>query len=417
MKILLQNSIFYPNVIGGAELATHLLGAELRRRGWTVDAVATTGRRGGQRDLSERPTADGLGRVYEAASHGLCDIYDRDGVPPQSSLPVRGLHHFAGVASRRWHRLFLDVLEQAEPDVVHTNTIVGMTPSIWSAAARHGIPVVHTLHDYHLLCPRTTLLRSNNTDCLTPPLPCRLLAALKRPQTRHVDVVTAPSRFVLDRHLSTGCFARARSEVVPNACEYVPPDLPQRSIDGPLHGLFLGQLAEHKGVNLLLDVLDRLFSDPACAQLHFDFAGTGPVETAVADFCRAHAERCRWHGVVKGQDKFDLLRSAAFLVVPSIWNDNFPLSILDGFSWGLPVIGSDRGGIPEVIRHDRDGRIVVPETDALAAAVRAYLAEPALLLEHGRSAREHALGLTLERQVERFEAIYQAAIAARANRP
>ena len=406
MKILIQNSVCFPNVIGGAEISSHLLGMELRRRGLEVDAVATTGKRGGSSRFTTRPTEDGLGRVYEAPSHGFVDIFGEDGLPPQAAFPLRAAHHLSSVHSRRWEGLMSAILADCQPDILHTNTIVGMTPVIWKIARDMGISVVHTLRDYHLLCPRTTLLRSDKSDCTRPPLPCRVLASLKLRQTGHVDVVTAPSRFVLDRHLQAGAFPGARDQVVPNACEYLPDQVPERDdLDG-INGLFLGQLDEHKGILLILEALDRLFQQPEHAALQFDFAGSGPCDGRVREFCAVHPQRARFHGVVKGQAKFDLLRRAAFQVVPSVWNDNFPRSILDGFSWGLPVIGSARGGIPEVIRHERDGVIIRPEAAELARAMADYVQSPEKRRQHGKSARQRAEGFTLESQVDQFQGIF-----------
>ncbi len=237
MKIMIQNSIFYPDVIGGAEIATHVLAVRLSERGWQVDAMTTTGRRGGADRLTTRPLEGTTGQVYEAGSSGFQDLYE-DGAPaPQANLPVRALHHFSTVYSRRWQRLAGEALDRARPDLLHTNTIVGMSPAIWRAAGERNIPVVHTLHDYHLLCPRTTLLRSRGTDCLEPPLPCRALASLKLAQCKGVQVVTAPSHFVLQRHLRAGGFTDARAEVVPNACEYLPESIPERPMAGAQRGL------------------------------------------------------------------------------------------------------------------------------------------------------------------------------------
>ena len=406
MKILIQNSVFFPNVIGGAELSSHLLGMELRQRGVQVDAVATTGRRGPGTTLITRPTADGQGTVYEAPSHGFADIYENDGLPPQPGLLVRGLQHFSSVASPRWRTLFGQVLDQVQPDVVHTNTIVGMTPTIWEAAHRRGIPVLHTLRDYHLLCPRTTLLRSDKSDCTHPPLPCKVLAGLKLRQTHTVAAVTAPSNFVLQRHLQAGGFRHAESRVVPNACEYLPESVPERPLDGPARGLYLGQLDDHKGVAILLDALQTLLAQPDLENLEFDIAGSGPAADRVRALVERHPRRLRFHGVVKGEQKFHLLRGAAFQVVPSVWNDNFPRSILDGFSWGIPVIGSNRGGIPEVIRHLTDGLIIEPTAAALAEAIRFYVQDPETRQTHGRSARQRGEGYTLDHQVDLFQEIY-----------
>jgi glycosyltransferase involved in cell wall biosynthesis len=417
MKILLQNSVFFPNVIGGAEMSSHLLGQELRKRGVAVDSVATTGRRGGGRELTTRPTADGRGRIFEAPCHGFWHIYENDGLPAQPNILVRGLHHFSSVASSRWKDLFGQVLAQVQPDVVHTNTIVGMTPTIWTAAHERGIPIVHTLRDYHLLCPRTTLLRSNNTDCENPPLPCKVLARLKLRQTHEVAVVTAPSRFVLDRHLQAGGFSNAHPRVVPNACEYLPSAVPERPVGGPVKGLYLGQLDDHKGLALLLAALETLFSSEGASRLQFDIAGSGPAVDRVQALCARFPERLRFHGVVKGQTKYDLLAGSSFQVVPSVWNDNFPRSILDGFSWGIPVIGTSRGGIPEVIRHDQDGLIISPDTGELARAMIRYLESPDLRRQHGTSARRRAEGYTLDHQVDMFQQIYDDLLSARETTP
>ncbi len=406
MKILIQNSLFYPRIIGGAEISCHLLGAELRRRGHEVDAVAGTGLRGRGRTLSTRPTADGLGTVYEAASHGLIDPFVTGASPRRPGVLLRGLNHFAGIYSLRWHDIFKEVLDRSRPDIVHTNTLVGMTPAIWAAAADRGIPVVHTLRDYHLLCPRTTLLRSDGTDCRRPPLPCRLLAGLKLGQTDKVDAVTGPSRFVLDRHRQSGGFAGARALVVPNALEEWPPEVPTRAAGGPVRGLFLGQISAHKGVALLLEVLPRLFADPACADLQFDFAGQGPLADAVAAFCASHPGRARCHGQVAGRAKQDLLAGAAFVAVPSLWSEPFGRSIIDGFSWGVPVLGSDRGGIPEVITDGAEGRVIPPEPEAWAAAIRELAVDHDLRLRMGAAARRRAADFTLGRQADAFLSLY-----------
>ncbi len=407
MKILIQNTLFFPQVIGGAEISSHLLGQELRRRGMAVDAVASTGIRGRGRTVTTRPTADGLGTVFEAPAHGFCDPFAAGENSQQPNLLIRGLNHFASVYSPRWQSLFSEILVRTKPDLVHTNTIVGMTPAIWKAARHHGIPVVHTLRDYHLLCPRTTLLRSDGTDCRNPPLPCRILARLKMGQTKYVDAVTGSSRFVLQRHLAGDGFAEAKSFVVPNALEDWPENLPLRRDSGPVRGLFLGQIAGHKGIPLLLEVLAGLFADPACHELHFDFAGHGSLVETVRKFCSTHPDRARYHGHVEGEAKRDLLGGASFMVVPSVWAEPFGRSIIDAFSWGLPVIGSDRGGIPEIITTGRDGLVVNPDATSMSNAIKTFTLDHAMRLQMGLAARARAADFTLDRQVDAFISIYK----------
>ncbi len=409
MHILLANSIFWPQVIGGAETATWLLARELSRRGHVVDVLTTTGRRSGAAELRERTLAGLSGTVFEAPSWGLYDLLP-DGESGTPALPVRGAHHLLSLHAPRWRRWTGEVLSRTRPDVLHTHTIVGMTPAIWRAAGREGVPVVHTLHDYHLLCPRTTLLRASGLTCERPPWPCRLLARGKLGATHHVDVVTAPSRFVLERHLAAGGFPGARTEVVPNACEDLPPRPPDRSHLTAVQGLFLGQIDVHKGVPQLIRALDALLDGdhgPVPAGFRFAFAGQGPCDADVRALCSRRAGRVSHHGLVRGEQREHLYAQSSFLVLPSRWHDNFPMVILEAFGRGLPVIGARRGGIPEVIEDGRSGLVVDPEPGPLAAAILRYAGDAALRRAHGAAALARSRDYSLERHVTSFLRIYR----------
>ena len=78
---------------------------------------------------------------------------------------LRRLGNHAGDVLSRPGRELADAVAWARPDVVHTSNLPGIGTGIWEAARRAGIPVVHTLHDYHLLCPRTTLRLGSTTSC------------------------------------------------------------------------------------------------------------------------------------------------------------------------------------------------------------------------------------------------------------
>jgi glycosyltransferase involved in cell wall biosynthesis len=407
MKILIANSIFHPNVIGGAEGATYLLARKLSEDGLAVDVLATTGKRSGPGHTLQERRLNGVdGTIYEAPSCGRYDLLFDDGEAPPPSLFIRGVHHFLGIHSRRWRKLAQLALRRSQPDVLHTHTIVGMTPAIWGAARAEGVPIVHTLHDYHLLCPRTTLLRTSGENCDHPPLPCSFLARCKLAATRHVRLVTAPSRFVLDRHLTAGGFPTARAEVVPNACWELPEQVRDRSHLDLVQGLFLGQIDSHKGIPILLGALTELLAGRVPDNFRFAFAGAGPLVDEVRAFCARHSDRCRYHGVVRGEEKEALLAASSFLVLPSLWHDNFPLVILEAFSNGLPVIGTRRGGIPEIIVDGSCGQVVEPEAGSLAEAMSVYAADGTTRLQHGATALERARRYTFARHVESFRTIY-----------
>ncbi len=402
MRVLLANSVFWPRMVGGAEAVVLTLARALSARGVEVDVLATIGRAGPGAPASRR--VEGVaGEVIEAPDAGLYGLLDAVGGdrPP---LPRRLVHHALGAASARWERLARATLRRRRPDLLHTHNLAGLTPSLWRAAAAEGVPVVHTLHDYHLLCARTTLLRSRGTLCERPPLPCRALLRAKLAPSRLVAAVTAPSRFVLDRHLAWGAFPRAWAEVVPNAPE--PPADPPPARGGAAGGLFLGQLQVHKGVRELLAALARVLAEPEPARFSFDLAGDGPLAAEVAAAAARLGPRCRFLGRVQGAAREEAFARAAFVVLPSRWHDVAPLVILESAARGLPVIGARRGGIPELVRDGVTGQVVEPEPAALAAAIRRYAGDPALARRHGEAAAAWAASFTRARQVEGYLAVY-----------
>lgn len=400
-RILIVNSLFYPNLAGGAEVSVLQFCRELSARGHRVDVLASTGRRAGPAGPVARRVEGINGEVFEAPSAGRLDIVS-DPLADKPSLFARGLHHFGQVRDGAWRRWTDEVLDRTRPEVVNTHSLVGLTSSVWEACRGRGLPVVHTLHDLNLLCPRTTLQRSDGSECAGGPLPCQVLRGLKRSQTRGVAMVTGPSRFVLERHRDFGFFQDVPAEVVPNAVGVIPPRVPDRSARTVATGIFIGRLNEQKGVPQLLAALDTLYETEPMLPLTFAFAGDGPLRPAVEAFCARRPDRARYFGQVSAAERDALYHESDFLVLPSVTGEVFGLTIIEGFAWGLPAIGSDRGGIPEVIHDGEDGQVVAPTATALAEAIARYALDGDLRRRHGAAARDRALDFTVQAQATRF---------------
>lgn len=282
---------------------------------------------------------------------------------------------------RRFDRL----LDEFRPDVVHLHNIhTQLSPVIAQAAKERGLRVVWTLHDYKLLCPRY--------DCLRNGKPCELcFGGDKSPVLRHAclkgsrlasavalleartwtrakleawtDVFICPSRFMRDR-MAAGGFAPDKLLALHNFIDL-------RRVAGPRpprqdHACYVGRLSEEKGVRTLLRAASRL-------DLRLKVLGTGPLEAELRTQY-AGCARIEFLGHQDWEGVRAVLASARFLVVPSEWYENNPLSIIEALALGVPVLGADIGGIPELIQPGRTGELFESGNEADLAGKLAALA-------------------------------------------
>ena len=339
-------------------------------------------------------------------------------------LPVRNLYWpFAeptpGVLRKAlWHALDSHnplmaaavgaILDEERPDVVHTHTIAGFSVAVWRAVKRRGLPLVHTLRDLYLLCPRTTMFR-NGRDCETPCLSCRACAWPRRRLTTQVDVVTGVSRFIVERHRRHGYFAGVLWAVVYNACPppAAAPGARAGERPGPLRIGYLGRLHPAKGVDRLVQAFRSI--EPGAAELWI--AGTGrPGDEALLRTLVQDRADVRWLGFTRPEA---LLSAVDLLVVPSLWHDTAPRVVLEAFAHGVPVVGSTRGGIPELVVEGTGWLFDPDDPGALAAVLHRCIEERDRLAAVGEAARAHAARFTPEAVTTAYLEVYGRALEAR----
>ncbi|HTW71820.1 MAG TPA: glycosyltransferase family 4 protein [Acetobacteraceae bacterium] len=362
MHVLLVNNLYPPIMAGGAELVVAYLAEGLAARGHRATVVSTCGP-----EMEPYPTETRNGvEVLRFFPRNMYWSFAREGHGRIS----HGLWHLRDAWNRHAARRFQAILALARPDIVHTHVIDGFSASIWRRARRLGVPVMHTAHDYHLLCPRAFLLTRDWKLCTHPNLACRAFRTWHLHTALDVDLFVSPSQFLLDKHRQAGLRVPATA-VVRNGIPR-PPARQPRAEGAGVRFLLLCRLTEEKGVRVVLDAVRAL-----PPELRFDvtIAGRGPLESVV----RAAAEadpRIRFAGFVQGEDKHALLSQADHLLIPSLWYENAPVAVVEAAAYGIGVIGSRIGGIPELVAEGRTGLLFEPgDADGLAAIMRGLASE------------------------------------------
>lgn len=322
-------------------------------------------------------------------------------------------------------------LERFRPDVVHCHNIYHqLSPSILAATRRAGVPTVMTLHDYKLACPNYQLL-DHGSLCEACVGGSALNAARRRCKGgslagsgllavestihralhayRGVDVFISPSRFLADVMARAG-YGPEVVRVVNHFVEHA--EVPQSTGLGR-SVLFAGRLAPEKGVDT---VIQAVGTD---ARLRLDIAGDGPLRAPLEQLADSVAPgQVTFHGRLAKPELQQLIAGSLAMVVPSRWHENQPMTILEAYAAGVPVIATALGGMPELVRDGVDGLIVRHDDPAaLAAAVRTLLDDPAGARERGRSGQARLRGdFDPQTHLHRLDEVYAEASARRRDR-
>ncbi len=341
---------------------------------------------------------------------------------------INEMSSLAVVADTLWSRQTIDeighVIERFKPDVIHThNTFPLISPSLYHAAARHHIPVVQTLHNFRLFCVQAMFMRDGKVceDCLGKLAwrgivhgcyrDSRIQSAvvvgmqgLHRSLGTYQNKVTryiALNQFCLDKFVEAG-LPSGRMCIKPNFI-----DLPEE--DNPADAqfrsgaLFVGRLSTEKGIATLA-AASSIYSH---AQI--DVVGNGPQHELLQG-----KHNVRLHGWQTPSDIYQHKRQASYLVMPSIWYENFPRTLVEAFSCGLPVIASRMGAMAELIHDEFTGLLFEPgNAQDLAQKMQWADNHPEEMQRMGREARwEYEKKYTAETNLQQLLAIYEDAIAA-----
>jgi glycosyltransferase involved in cell wall biosynthesis len=301
-------------------------------------------------------------------------------------------------------------LDRFNADVVHAH---GWCQFSAAAAAERRAPVVVTLHDYGLRCPKKNLLRGDAECTRGRGLRCLrcggeeqgtgkravLSGALGRTVPRmatRVDRFIAVSDHVAHRFRETAPDPR-RVLVVPNFL-----DVPDEPAAEPTSSqvLYVGPAIRHKGLSVLLRALRQV--PPGLAE---------PVVVG-APAASGTPAAVRYTGRLTGDRLWQRFRAAAMVVVPSIWPEPCPTVALEALAFGRPVVASRIGGLPDLVADGTTGLLVPPgDPGALAGAITALLTDRSRLNAMAAAAYASAALFATKAVVSRIEAVYADAAA------
>lgn len=314
------------------------------------------------------------------------------------------------------------LLHFAKVDVCHCHCIYHhISPAILSMLKGKGIPTVMTLHDFKLVCPAYTMFnrgavcercKGNKLHnvlihrCIKDSWASSAIVMVEsylhtvlRTYRHNVDLFIVPSQFYKEKMMEWGWNTECLVQV-PNFVD-VPTFSPNYCVGKSF--LYFGRLSAEKG-------LITLIKAAALANVALRIAGDGPERCLLREIAERSGSDVTFLGHLTGRSLHDAVRASRAVVIPSECFENAPISLLEAYALGKPVIGSAIGGIPELIREGITGvTFESGSLEGLGSALR-YLANlpDSRIQEMGRNGRQWVeADFSGERYFERIMNLYK----------
>lgn len=294
---------------------------------------------------------------------------------------------FTTIFSMRTYKDIKKIIRENKIDVVHVhNTLNLISPAVYYAALRCKVPVIQTIHNFRLICPAATCYRNGKIceDCIGKNLGC----AVKHRCYRNSKIETLACVMVLCIHRITGiykkifyiCLTEFNKQMLLKQGQIKPSQIfikPNTVVDNAVYPVvnkrkdqfvFAGRLDELKGIAILLEAWKKMGNTAPTLII----CGTGPKETWVREYVK---DNRLTHVLVKGfvsQDEVKkIMAESKGMILPTQWYEGFPMSVVEAFSVGTPVIGSDIGNVGSIIVNGVNGQKFTPSSsDELVECVR-----------------------------------------------
>ena len=321
---------------------------------------------------------------------------------------IRFLYPFKILYSFEAKKKILQVIDDFKPDIVHMNNInFQLTPSVIYGIKKRGIPIVQTVHDYQMICPNHLLynfekneicekclkgsyfhcaknkcIHGSRVKSIIGAMEARLYALLGT--YKKVDLYITPSYFLENKLLSAKKLYQGKTKTIHNFIDKK--KFTREAKECGEYIAFAGRLAKEKGIELLAETAKLL------PEYTFLVAGEGPEKHLLENIANI-----KLAGFLSGDRLVDFISQARVFVVPSIWYENCPLSILEAQCLGVPVVTMNNGGMAELVQDGVTGLLVrEPSPEEMAAKLREILENKAYdqtLRENCQNMRQELLNV------------------------
>ncbi len=297
------------------------------------------------------------------------------------------------------------LINEEQPKVLYALQVINtISPSIFKAAKKRGLKVIHRISDFNLICPKSDLLYGENVceDCLTNGLNSgykkrcfhgsRIASYIRYKsmcyhRKKHlydfVDYFVTPTEFTRQK-LIAGGFDPKKIIKIPTFIDStnIMPNYNHNN-----YVLFLGRLVPEKGAKYAIEAMKYLKDQNIVLKI------TGNLSDKDSEIKRIIDENdigqhIEFVGFKKGLELKNLISNAMCILCPAIWYENMPNTVLEAFAYGKPVIASDFGCFPELIDNDIDGMLFSPKNSfELSEKIRILFKNDDIRIKMGKNGR------------------------------
>lgn len=307
--------------------------------------------------------------------------------------------------SRKSYNEILEIIEDEAPDVAHIHNVFPLiSPSIYHALNMGSLPIVQTIHNFRFLCPNGLFFINNkicelckygNTTfaiikkCYKESYPLSALYALNIGGHRISKTFNLISKFIVLTEFSASKLIESNfteQKKISILGNFLPSPLPFKGGQDARENyvVYIGRLSKEKGINILLEASKSLRSTKFLI-----IGGGAELELLKLYKDENDLENVSFLGHVSGNEKWDILRKASAVVIPSLCYETFSLTTIESMSVGTPVVASRLGSLPFVIDEGYNGLLFEPgDSEDLVRKLSKLLTQHSLIAALGDRGRE-----------------------------